>query len=515
MRKQLIIPIIAIFLCVTQNACKKDIEEINETFPALQPLKADENAGVWKPILLSAPDEFAVASPDAITAPSYIADLNEIKGLQQKIDAKAQQNINYWRAGAVLRWNEIMRELVAMHNIPPYQNADGTYPIPSAGNPFAYPTFPFSNPPYAARAYAYVSAAQYDALIAAFHYKKLYGRKAPHRNDAGVKALIPASDAGAYPSEDGVVIGTTVELLKLLFPTDIAYIQERAAAHKLYRLTAGANTRNEVEAGELLGKAIAAKFVTRARTDRAGAAIGNALLWADLENKTAQTGEMPWISLESPKRPPMLPFFGRVRTFLFDSATLVSIRPPAPPSTNSAAFKAEANEVLFYSKSFDRSRIEIVHRWADGVNTYTPPGHWNKIAAEDFVKAQFSEVRWARNMALLNMSLMDAAIACWDTKYKYYNPRPSQFNPEIKTWTGIPNFPSYTSGHSTFSGAAATILAHIIPAKANAYMAMADEASLSRLYGAIHYRSDCEAGLACGKRVGAFAVQRARIDGAE
>lgn len=118
-------------------------------------------------------------------------------------------------------------------------------------------------------------------------------------------------------------------------------------------------------------------------------------------------------------------------------------------------------------------------------------------------------------MALLNMSLMDAAIACWDTKYKYYNPRPSQFNPEIKTWTGIPNFPSYTSGHSTFSGAAATILAHIIPEKANAYLAMAEEASLSRLYGAIHYRSDCEAGLACGKRVGAFAVQRARIDGAE
>jgi hypothetical protein len=42
--------------------------------------------------------------------------------------------VNYWGAGAVLRWNEIMRERVAKHNIPPYQNADGTYPISQANN---------------------------------------------------------------------------------------------------------------------------------------------------------------------------------------------------------------------------------------------------------------------------------------------------------------------------------------------------------------------------------------------
>ena len=61
-------------------------------------------------------------------------------------------------------------------------------------------------------------------------------------------------------------------------------------------------------------------------------------------------------------------------------------------------------------------------------------------------------------MALLNMAMMDAAIVCWDAKYVYFNPRPPQMNNTIKTVTGLPNFPSYTSGHSTFSGAAATIL---------------------------------------------------------
>ena len=126
----------------------------------------------------------------------------------------------------------------------------------------------------------------------------------------------------------------------------------------------------------------------------------------------------------------------------------------------------------------------------------------------------FSEVRWARNLALLNMSLMDAAIACWDAKYFCFNPRASQVDARVKTLTGLPNFPSYISWHSTFSAAAATVLGHIVPAKASEFDAMASEASLSRLYGAIHYRSDCEKGLLCGKKVGSFAVQRAITDGA-
>jgi hypothetical protein len=127
----------------------------------------------------------------------------------------------------------------------------------------------------------------------------------------------------------------------------------------------------------------------------------------------------------------------------------------------------------------------------------------------------YSEVRWARNLALLNMSMMDAAIVCWNTKYYYYYPRASQMNPDIKTLTGMPNFPSYMSGHATFSAAAATILGHIIPSRANEYTDMAQEASLSRLYGGIHYRIDCDAGLETGNKIGGYAIQRAKADGAE
>lgn len=497
------------------GSCKKEVEGRTDNTEALSPQNIDLNAGAWKPILLTGPTEFAVPAPIATTSPDYIIQINEIKSWQANISTADKDLVQYWSAGAVLRWNEILRELVAKHNLPPYQNADGTYPFPNANNPLAYPLFPFANPPYAARAYAYVSAAQYDALVAAFYYKKLYNRSAPYKVDATVQTLIPKSDLPSYPSEDAVVAGAAVEMMKLLFPGDQDFIQQKAEEHKRARLIAGANVRSDLEAGEALGRAVAQKFVTRARGDRAGAAAGTQTQWTQLETDAIAKGETPWYSLDVPKRPPMLPLFGKVKAFLFDSLTAISLRPGPPPLVNSAKMKEETAEVYNYVHSPTRENIRIVHFWADGVGTYTPPGHWNAIAADDFIGQHFSEVRWARNMALLNMTLMDAAIVCWDTKYFYFNPRPTQLNAKIKTLTGIPNFPAYISGHSTFSGAAAAILGHIIPGRKQAYEAMASEASNSRLVGGIHYRADCETGLIVGKNVGNYAILRATTDGAE
>ena len=506
---------ITLLAAALASSCKKSIEERNQVFPSLNPSNIDLDADTWKPIL-TANSTFTLPVPDAATSPAYLADINEIKSYQHNLTSEQRDIIKYWSAGAVLRWNEIMRELVAKHNLPPYQNDDGTYPAPSAANPLAYPLFPFSNPPYAARAYAYVSAAQYDALVAAWKFKKLYKeRLAPYKTNAGIQALIPQSDLPSYPSEDAVVMGVTVEMMKLLFPGDLDYINKKAAEQKLYRLMAGANLRSELDAGESLGKQVALVFAARARADRAGQAGGNPKYWEKLETTAAAKGEMPWISLELPKRPPMLPMFTKVLPFLFDTLTVVANRPPAPYSTNSPEFKKEAEEVLKMSQDKSREHERIVNYWADGVGTVTPPGHWNTIAAEEFVKHNLSEVRWARNLALLNMAEMDAAIVCWDAKYYYFNPRPTQTILSIKTLTGIPNFPSYTSGHSTFSGAAATVLGYLVPERANEFMNMANEASMSHLYGAIHYRSDVVMGMKAGIKVGGYAVQRAKTDGAD
>lgn len=506
---------LGVLVLLIQLACSKHIEDRTAGLPPLAPAVADVDAGSWKTVLLARPDTFSVAAPAAISSPNFIAELNEIKGLQKNLSSADRDKIQYWSAGGVLRWNEILRGLVAKYNLPPYQNADGTYPIPNSANPFAYPLFPFANPPYAARAYAYISAAQYDALVVTWGLKKKYNRLSPYQIDSSIAVLGGKSGVGAYPSEAAVLAGVNAEMMKLLFPTEIAVIEAKAAEQEHYAIASGAATRSDIVAGEALGRLIAQQFLARGRADNAGKAVGTPTDWAKLVTDCQARGEKPWFSLETPKRPPMLPLFGVVKPFLFDSATCVSLRPGPPPSTGSDQMQKETQEIYDFVKNPTRDHIRTVQFWADGAGTYAPPGHWDAIASEDFITKNFSEVRWARNIALLNMSLMDAAIVCWNTKYFYYNPRPTQMNPNIKTLTGIPNFPSYISGHSTFSGAAAAILSHIIPERASAYEAMAQEASLSRMYGGIHFRSDCSVGLTVGANVGKYAVQRAMNDGAE
>jgi hypothetical protein len=496
-------------------ACNKTITNVNSGLPPLNPANEDLNAGTWKLILLTRPDTFAVATPAATSSTAYAADLNAIKGYQHNLTGDQRGQIQYWSAGGVLRWNEIMRGLVAKYNLPPYQLPSGTYPIPSSTNPFAYPLFPFSNPPYAARAYAYVSSAQYDALVACWHYKTLYNRPAPYQVDSTVQALAGKTSLPSYPSEGAVLAGVTAEMMQLLFPDEIASIQEKLQQQEFSLIASGAAAPSDVTAGEALGRQVADAFIARGRSDKAGSAVGTPTIWASFVTTAEANGQTAWTSLETPARPPMLPLFGQVKGFLLDSADVVALRPGPPPSTGSDTMKQQVQQALNTVKNATRAQNNLVQFWADGVGTWTPPGHWNYIAAQDFITQNWSEVRWARNMALLNMAEMDAAIECWNIKYYYFNPRPTQMDPVIRTLTGVPNFPSYVSGHSMFSAAAATILGHILPSRAQAYQSMAQDAANSRIYSGIHYEIDCTVGMTVGQNVGNYAVQRAMSDGAE
>jgi hypothetical protein len=211
----------------------------------------------------------------------------------------------------------------------------------------------------------------------------------------------------------------------------------------------------------------------------------------------------------------MLPAFGKVRAWMMTPADVVKERPGPPPSTSSELMARELAEVKDAVGHLTRDQLAVVYKWADGVSTPTPPGHWNFIAAPYIKEARFSEVRAARAFALLNMAMHDAAVGCWDAKFTYFNPRPSQLDPDIRTVIGLPNFPSYTSGHSTFSAAAAAVLSYLFPGDAGAFDAQKEEAAISRLYGGIHYRSDIEVGKEHGKRIGSYAVTFAMHDGAD
>jgi hypothetical protein len=139
----------------------------------------------------------------------------------------------------------------------------------------------------------------------------------------------------------------------------------------------------------------------------------------------------------------------------------------------------------------------------------------------------------ARLFALLNIGLADAAINSWDAKYYYDYWRPvtaireadTDDNPETEKdeeWSALifmPPFPEYTSGHSTFSRCAATVLAGFFGTDAitfyttadglpgvtrdyPGFSAAADEAGISRIYGGIHWPSANYQGQSCGFQIG-------------
>ncbi|MBZ5636030.1 MAG: phosphatase PAP2 family protein [Acidobacteriia bacterium] len=485
---------------------------------AATPLSAtgnDADAGSWQMIVLTGPTQFTVAAPAPVNDPGYLAELASIKTGQGQLTTDQQKAIDYWSKGGVLRWNEILGELVARADLPPEPNPDGTYPVPDANNPFAFPQFPFSNPPYAARAYSYISVAQYEALKVAWYYKYLYNRPSPSKLDSGIKALLPNNDLPAYPSEDAVLSAVTAEILKLLFPASIEEITLKAGEQRQVALLSGKASASDIAAGLALGQAVAAVFNTRAGSDGMKAAGGTAAQWQALADAAVARGEIPWKSQDIPARPPMLPFFGNVKGWMMTPADIVTERPGPPPSTRSTQMATELAEVKNAIDNLTRDQLAIVYKWADGASTLTPPGHWDFIAEPYISNAQFSEVRAARALALLNMALHDAAIGCWDAKYFYFNPRPTQLDPRIKTAIPIPNFPSYTSGHSTFSAAADAVLSYLFPSGTAYFDAQKDEAAISRLYGAIHYRSDIEVGKVHGTRIGGYTVRFAQHDGAD
>lgn len=495
------------------SSCDRTVRP-TEALAPVQAASLDAEAGGWRMFVLGAPDQIAVPAPAPVTSEAYQAELAAVKAAQARMTSAQRQAVAYWSGGGVLRWNQLQRELVARFNLPPAPRDDGTYAAPDPENPFGEPQFPFSNPPYAARAYSYVSVAQYEALKAAWHWKFRYNRPSPAHADAGVAAAAPPSDLPAYPSEDAVLSGVTAELLKLLFPAAVEEITRRAAEQREAAVLAGRATASDVAAGLALGKAVAAAVVARAGADGMRTAAGNAALWQALADSARAHGEIPWVSQEVPARPPLLAAFGVVRPWTMSAAELAALDPPAPPSTGSAQMQAELAEVKRTVDGLTRAQLAVALKWNDGAGTYTPPGHWNDIAAEYVRDARMSEVRAARAFALLNMAMHDAAVACWNVKFRYFNPRPAQLDPSIKTSIGLPNFPAYPSGHSTFSSAAAGVLSYLFPAAAADFDAQADEAGISRLYGGIHYRSDIENGKAHGARIGAAVVRAARADGA-
>jgi len=497
------------YLILFTSCTKLELETVAEPYT---PQSLNEAGVNWKPFVLGNDSEITVTKPMNVNDPTFQKEIDSLKtNVVGKLTSAQIQAVNYWGVGAVYRWNEIARELCARYNLPPASNAQGIYPVPDPANPKADPAFPFANPPYSSRALAYLSVAQYDALITTWKAKYTFNRAAAYSIDSQIKPLLPTNNLPAYPSEEAVIAQTSYQILLSMFPGEADFLKAKWNEAKNVGIWAGKNVSSDVSAGLKLGSDVASKVLAIAKFDGMGVSNNQTIVPGLIERAKGLGITKPWASQEVPARPPMLPNFGNVKTWNFDKVTMEKMRPPKPYMEGSAEFQKELEELQTIQKSQTREQARIANFWSDGPGSYTPPGHWHRFAANEGVAAKFSEIKMARLLAYIGTALMDAGIACWDTKYYYFSPRPQQYG--LKTSVGLPNFPSYTSGHSTFSFAAATVMNYFFPEKATRFTNYAQEASDSRVYGLIHFRADCTMGREHGKLIGEHAVSRAKMDG--
>lgn len=233
-----------------------------------------------------------------------------------------------------------------------------------------------------------------------------------------------------------------------------------------------------------------------------------------------------------------------MKPMVLDSAS--QFMPPRPPvfsKDTSSAFYNYAMEVFTIKNNLSEEQRTIAKYWDDNPfviehsghmmfanKKITPGGHWMGIAAIAAKETKADPVKTAQTYALTAIALFDGFIACWDEKYRSSVVRPvtvinEWFDPAWSPFLQTPPFPEYTSGHSTITAAAATVLEELygnnfsfqdtsdlryigMQRHFNSFREAANEASVSRVYGGIHYRSGTEAGTEQGKKVGALIVRR-------
>ncbi|MGL4740448.1 MAG: vanadium-dependent haloperoxidase, partial [Sarcina sp.] len=179
------------------------------------------------------------------------------------------------------------------------------------------------------------------------------------------------------------------------------------------------------------------------------------------------------------------------KTIFFDIA--------APKTIN---FYADLEEVKKVQSTLTPEQESIAKFWGNGV----PVQQWLPIALELIAKYKVTPPKSARILECLQGAINDAFIITWMFKYHWDCARPCQLDKDLKTVLPTPIFPSYPSGHSVVSGAIETVLSFFFPKEANELHRLAEEASISRLYAAIHFRSDLTAGLKLGRQIGNICV---------
>jgi len=285
---------------------------------------------------------------------------------------------------------------------------------------------------------------------------------------------------------DGAVAGASAGVLAFFFPNNAQAIDANLAREEA---ALGANgPRGHFAAGVEIGKRVADDTVAAAKGDQSD------LAWSG----TGPDKPGTWTSQARPPAPPLFTGFVGMRPFYLVSGS--EFRAPPPPALESEVFRNTLLEVRKVSDNRTTEQLRIAQYWEQVTGAFMP-GWWNQTALEAADAHHLSQEEATRILALVHMAWVDAFIACNDSKYAYWVPRPSQVDPQIRLAIGVPNHPSYPSNHACTASAAGRVLDGIFPDQGGRYLALAQEVAMSRLYGGIHYPIDIEAGLDIGRKV--------------
>jgi hypothetical protein len=229
---------------------------------------------------------------------------------------------------------------------------------------------------------------------------------------------------------------------------------------------------------------------------------------------------------------------------VFDSLSSIKALPNVlfSEKKNSIYYK-NAMDIYNLSKKISKDQIHIAMFWdcnpnitvSNGHMSYfvhkvSPGGHWLRIGGKAAVDNHLDVYKTSELYFLMTLGLYEGFISCWTTKYKYNSVRPETYinrliDAKWKPLIETPPFPEYSSGHSVISAVSANILTHLIPQpytfidssemqfgiaprSFKSFIAAAQEASISRFYGGIHYMPALENGAKQGEKIAAYIINR-------
>jgi hypothetical protein len=331
--------------------------------------------------------------------------------------------------------------------------------------------------------------------------KPLYGRKSLEIAEGLVKKNKPTPpESSRIYAYIATVFSETLEQSSIynalvntknitieLFPNDKKTIEEEYK--KLLQ---------ENKAG-ILNATIFEKYKSRIDQD------GHDLVWDGI----ITTGDALWVK---DKKDPFSPRAGEWKRWLVDQP----LRVDNPPVHDSVQDKKEIEIVKEAVRTRTADDVAKINKWGGVPGTVAPAGLWQdqlfgNINKDFNYNALAREKQYAFIQKVLAQTLADAFMECWKVKYIYWTARPSMRIDGLNIAMDNPPFPSYVSGHSTISKAAADVLSIMIPGKKEYFQSMAIEARDSRLKAGIHFNIDNTQGYELGHLVAVESILKLNL----